>query len=343
MSNTKGIAIVAIIVLLLGGSAALMMFLSRIPSNSPDAVGNSAGNLYNNGLFCEDDGIVYFSNPYDGGAMYSMNPDESNLKKILQYNVKYINAEGDYIYYYQTEKNDAVVMGFAGHTMGIYRCNKNGRKVVCLDRAPSGTVSLVGDYIYYEHYTNENEEGMSLYKIGTDKKDGQQVADFIIDPANVYQGDIYFAATKDNHDLLCLDTDTDTYESVFSGKVWQPIISDGYVYYMNVGDDYKLYRADLSSFEEEKINDERVESFNMAAGKIYYQTNGEEPALKSIDVDGSNETVIRAGIHNNINVTSQYVYFTQFDTDIPVYRVRLGDYNVTEFVSAKQVAIENMK
>ena len=33
--------------------------------------GSTAGNLYNGGLFCEYDGTVYFSNPSDGGKLYS--------------------------------------------------------------------------------------------------------------------------------------------------------------------------------------------------------------------------------------------------------------------------------
>ena len=37
--------------------------------------GNTAGNLYNEGYFCEKDGIVYFANPADNYCLYSMNPD----------------------------------------------------------------------------------------------------------------------------------------------------------------------------------------------------------------------------------------------------------------------------
>ena len=33
--------------------------------------GNTAGNLYNGGLFCEYNGVIYFSNPNDNGRLYS--------------------------------------------------------------------------------------------------------------------------------------------------------------------------------------------------------------------------------------------------------------------------------
>ena len=59
--------------------------------------GNTAGNLYNGGLFCESDGTIFFSNPSDGGKLYSMDSNGQNLKKlsndaelnvILKYSVK---------------------------------------------------------------------------------------------------------------------------------------------------------------------------------------------------------------------------------------------------------------
>ena len=61
--------------------------------------GNTAGNLYNGGLFCEYDGTVYFSNPSDGGKLYSMSPDGSNLAKLCDDTVSYINADEHYLYY----------------------------------------------------------------------------------------------------------------------------------------------------------------------------------------------------------------------------------------------------
>ena len=59
----------------------LNIYVSRIPENPSGTTGNTAGNLNNNGLYCEDEGIVYFANPYDNGALYSMNVDETDMKK----------------------------------------------------------------------------------------------------------------------------------------------------------------------------------------------------------------------------------------------------------------------
>ena len=343
MSNKKAIIVMGVVLLLLAVLSVIMVISNKIPKNDPHAVGNSAGNLYNSGLFCEDDGIVYFSNPYDNGAVYKMNPDESGMKKILQYNVKYINAEGKYLYYYQTEQNDAVVMGFAGHTMGIYRCTKNGRKVVCLDRVASGTANLIGDYIYYQHYSNANKEGMTLYKVKTDKSYIGQVADYIIDPSNVSDGAIYFPSTKKNHNLNVLDTNTDSIGTYVEGYYWNPINKNGFVYYMNVDDDYKLYRYNLSSGENERLSEDRVDAYNISDDYIFYQSNGDEAAMKRMNLDGSNVAILKMGVHNNINITSQYVYFTQYDSPLPVYKTSINGLSVTEFEEARKSAEENLK
>lgn len=44
------------------------------PRQSPETVGNTAGNLNNSGYFCEYDGTVYFANAYDSNTLYSMDP-----------------------------------------------------------------------------------------------------------------------------------------------------------------------------------------------------------------------------------------------------------------------------
>lgn len=59
-----------------------MLFSQRVKMNEGYVTGNTAGNLYNGGLFCESEGVIYFSNLYDDGCLYSMLPDETDIKKL---------------------------------------------------------------------------------------------------------------------------------------------------------------------------------------------------------------------------------------------------------------------
>ena len=62
-------ALLTIILILIAGS---LLSAHKIAENPADTVGNTAGNLYNGGYFCEKDGMVYFCNIYDNHSLYSM-------------------------------------------------------------------------------------------------------------------------------------------------------------------------------------------------------------------------------------------------------------------------------
>ena len=79
-SKLKNILIIIITFVILTALIVLVIMSGRIPLNDENTVGNTAGNLNNKGYFCEYDGRVYFANAYDNYSLYSMNPDESDVK-----------------------------------------------------------------------------------------------------------------------------------------------------------------------------------------------------------------------------------------------------------------------
>ena len=74
-----GIIAVLLCVLIFFGSK---LFQTESKMNQGYINGNTAGNLYNGGSFCEYNGVIYFSNPNDNGKLYSMDSNGQNLKKI---------------------------------------------------------------------------------------------------------------------------------------------------------------------------------------------------------------------------------------------------------------------
>lgn len=93
----KQLFITIAIILILIAVFCLIHFLNRTKMNSGYVNGNSAGNLYNGGLFCESNGTVFFSNPSDNHRLYSMNPDGSDMKKLSDDTASYINADDHYV------------------------------------------------------------------------------------------------------------------------------------------------------------------------------------------------------------------------------------------------------
>lgn len=343
-SNQKSILILSITGVILIALLILVILSGRIPMNDDNTTGNTPGNLNNGGYFCEMDGRVYFANAYDNFALYSMNPDETDLKKYNDGAVSSINAGGKYLYYAQSSgSSDVGGIGGAVRISGIYRSNLKGKSVVGLDRCNIVSMQLCGSYLYYETY--DNQSGTTLDKIRIDKKEQQTVMEGIINPNCYVNGKIYYNGTAEDHYLHALDVSTDRDSVVWQGNIWNPIVQDGYVYYMDVGENYRLCRYNLSNKVVEVLTNDRIDMFNVYGNYIYYQvSSADSPALKRMLTDGSMQELVREGVYQNINITSEYVYFNSFNESTPVYKTyTFGPINVTTFDAAKEAALAYIK
>ena len=321
--NWKILLFAGVIVLFLIGSGILSYLSGRVPSNDISVTGNTAGNLNNGGLFAESEGRVYFSNAYDGGCLYSMNSDETDLKKLGSSSVNSINAGGRFLYYYLDSSGGGTGLGYVVRTYGVYRSTLEGKNVTCLDRNAAVTMQLSGDYLYYQRYNNT--DFTQFYKIKTDKTDNVLVSDEIINPASCSNGIIYFNGASKDHNLYTLDTRTDTISTVLQGNLWFPAYQDGYVYYLDLSENYRLCRYSLSENTIQVLTSDRVDTFNVGYSCIYYQRNSAtDPALICMNLDGSNPVVVAKGNYENINLTSSYAYFNAFGEETPVYHSPLG-------------------
>ena len=333
MKKMKLFLILLVFILFLGGMTALSLMSDKVTQNPSGTIGNTAGNLINDGLFCENDGKVYFSNPYDENTLYVMNSDETEAKKLNTVGINSINAAGDYVYYYQNSTGTGSGLGYAVKTTGMYRVNKNGDNTLCLKRDPVGTLVLIDNTIFYQHH-DDTINGFRLDSISTDKKQEAIIMENVISPACAVNGIIYYNNPLENNYLYCYDTRTGTNSLVWEHKVFNPIYhTDGYLYFMDVETEYQLHRYDLASGVEEVITTDRVETYNVAGDYVYYQKFSQsEPALMRVHTNGTGTEVVAYGNYENINITSNYVYFTEYQTPSPVYHQAVqGPVNVTVF------------
>ncbi len=342
-SSRKNILILLVTGVILIAAFVGALLSGRIPMNDEFTVGNTPGNLNNGGYFCESDGKVYFANAYDNFSLYSMNPDESELRKLNDGAVSSINAAGKYLYYAQVSggTGEEKGIGSAVRMAGIYRSNLKGKSVVGLDRCDIVSMQLCGNYLYYEKY--DKQIGTSLDKVRIDKKDRQTVAEAIINPNCFVNGKIYYNGAAEDHYLYALDIPSDMESVVWRGNIWNPIVQDGYVYYMDVPENYRLCRYNLSTNVVEILTNDRIDMFNVYDNYIYYQVSSpDSPALKRMLIDGSSQEIVREGVYQNINITSQYVYFNAFNESTPVYKTyTYGPINVTTFDAAREAALAN--
>jgi hypothetical protein len=307
------------IVLVLGGAFIFLTRTREIPQNPDTLVGNTAGNLNNGGYFCQDGDMVYFANAYDNNCLYSMNVDETNMQKLSKSQVKYINAGGDYLYYFQENSTSTLDLGFVRQISGVYRLKKDGSDSFCISSDLSGIVKLVGNNLFYQHY--DNTSGMTLYKSTTNKGNEEEIADYIINPSSYGIGYIFFNGTNDNHNLYQLNVNTNNITAIWDGNVWNPTYHHGYIYYMNISDNYKLCRYSFQDRTVETLTTDRLDHFNIYENTIYYQkSSSSDPALKRMNLDGSNPEIVDEGNFQNVNITSEFVYYNEFGIPMPVYK-----------------------
>lgn len=338
--KAKTILVIVILVLLLGTGMTVSYISNRISPIPSDTIGNSAGNLRGKGLFCEYNGKVYFSNVYDHGALYVMNPDCSDMKKLSNISASYINAGGKNLFFYMQSSTGGSGLGYLRSLNGIYRCDLKGNKVTCLSDAITTGMVLAGEQLYYQHYDNHNFSTLHKMHVASSGED-TFVTNDLIETACVYNSNLYYGGITKDHYLYAWNTQTDSPELIWQGNLAHPTIVGSYVYYMDVSNDYRLCRYDRNLDIIEVLTHDRVDFYNLHGNVIFYQKNDSKaPALMRINADGSGAELVAEGVYNRINTTSTYTYFYAYDEDM-VYRTpTTGSIRVDSFPEALNAALE---
>lgn len=343
MKKLRPVLVVLIIILILGLVMAPKYLLKeRIETYPADTVGNTAGNLNNGGYFCEADGVVYFANFYDNGTLYCMSPDESGIRKLNNQTIRFLNAAGSHLYYFQADNRNGSDLGSVLKSTGLYRSTTEGKNLTCLKRGTIDTLLLVGNSIYFQYY--EDTKVFTMHRIGTSGQDDMQVTDYIANPACAYGTNIYFHGTTDDHNLYRLDTTTNEIDRIFGGSLWNPMYSDGWIYYMDLSQHYALSRLELNSGTVETLTTDRVEFFNVSDDYVFYQTvDSETPALKRINKDGSGMVTLAEGVYHNLCLTSRYLYFSEYGDDTTMYHCAVGSDYPEEFQAALDAVVSESR
>ena len=293
--------------------------------NSEDTYGNTAGNLFNGGLFCENSGRIYFSNPEDDGTLYSMDLDMLDYKKIYNDRVEYINSTGNYIYYsrvnHKKEKSKPSV--FAFRNAGLYRINSNGKNIISLSDTPCGLLNVNGNNIYYQHFTNK--DGLKFYKTGIDGTGEKKLSDEGILPMTITDSILYYSGMKKDHNLYSMNLKNGSISTVYEGGVYAPILiktDKNYIYYMSVTSNYSINRIELNGKNNTPVLLERCSTYNITEdGRyLYYQVDdNENNHIGVMDLTTGKSQHIKEGNYKNIHIAGNKVFFYNLETNETYY------------------------
>ncbi len=314
--RVRNILIAALVIFVLGAFLVWQYFLNRIPPYEAGTVGNTSGNLLNGGLFCEDDGKIYFANPYDQNTLYSMDTDLTNAKKIFDDNVSYLNVAGKYVFY--TKRNDKKTVDsdafMSLSTTGLYRITKNGRKLGRLYNDPTQVACLYGNSVYYQHY--DQKKGLLLYSAAIDGSEDTQILDEPCAPYIVEDNSIYYTGMKEDHAIRRVGTNGGSSEVLLDGNFTGLSKQGDYLYFLDMEDNYSLKRMPLAGGSVETLISDRLATYNVSRQKdvVYCQIdNGKENGLYEYDLSSGSLNLLASGDYNYLNLTEEYLFYEEFD------------------------------
>lgn len=295
--------------------ALIIITNSKTFYNEEGVTGNSQGNIYNGGLFSENDGLIYFSNPRDDGSLYVMTSNCNNIRKVHDDKAVYINVDDHYIYYVRAnntkENSHENVLNF--YNTGVYRLNINGKNLKAISTRPSSYLTLCGNFLYYQNY--DIDKGLHLYRQNIDTTMDRLLIEDAVIPMGVNDNILYYTGSSKNHNINSLHLSSFTNNIAYEGSFASPIVHGDHIYYIDISDKYSIGRMDLDGSNKVTIVEDRCFTYNITnSGRyLYYQVDNQtNNRIARIDLNTMEEEIILHGDYKQIHVTDNFVFFKDF-------------------------------
>ncbi len=191
----------------------------------------------------------------------------------------------------------------------IYKSRPDGTELTQLNHENSGYLNVLGDWIYYLSFSDNN-----LYKMRTDGTMREPVYEnqWNAYGINVVGDWIYFVdrgrswkifkVRHDGTELARIDDGLHGFKNFFINVV------DDWIYYYRMCDQ-KLYRIRTDSTENSLLVDDKVNEFNVAGDWVYYVNLDDNMYIYKVRIDGTERTRIVDMASSNINVADDWIYF----------------------------------
>ena len=319
----KSILITIIVICILVIAVLLIKISSRLPENPPDYTGNSAGNIYNRGLFAEDDTFIYFANLADNFRLYRATHDLENIECIHSDSVEYLNpdSESHFIYYSRINyrQNTSGNNVFDIFDTGIYRLQLKNEALTRLYQNACGAVLLGGNTLFYQTYGADGDFDLYSLSVNSEDEKATLLSSDYFTPACFTDGYLYYGGVTDDHSLYALLPETGSTSRVAEIDCYQPIVTSAGTYFLSQSHDYSLFYLPNTSDTATLIANERISAYNLSTDgrTLFYQVDdGKNNRLCRYDISSQTVTELLSGNYKNLNTVSDYLFFTDFEENV---------------------------
>ena len=287
-----------------------------------NTVGNTSGNLANDGLVAQQgDWIYYVSFDGENNTLNKMKTDGSDKKTLLNGNIFNVSVVGDWIYYNCGDRNDG--------SGSIGRVKTDGSNIQTLCSATTytrnGEFNVIGDWIYYIYYSTGDNQIKKMKTDGSAQEKLYSIGNGNIYTLNVTGDWIYFSYYTGNYPYY---TYIGKVKTDGSDKIAQTVAENIASLAFNVVGDWIYYSSyspkdnidTLSKVKTDGTSHLNITSgdingskfgcgFNVVGDDIYYCT---ADGLYKIKTDGSGEQKVASGNFGFINIVGDWIYYLEY-------------------------------
>ncbi len=313
LSKVKAVSLILAAALLLSG---IFFFVSdKYPPDTDKYKYKNVitGNMVNDGLVFEKDGVIYYQSHNDNWYLYK--EENGNHTRLNTDNSWCICSDGEYVYYANVDDGSSV-----------YRVKTNGEDRQKLNSDNCYNLILHEDYVFYI----DSNQNRPLYRMKKDGSERQKIVDECVYDAVIDNGKIYgvskngmFSVSVDGSDFgfICKESGKDI--NVFNHTL-----------YFISRENNRIYSVKTDGSELTKISGDEAGYLNVCEGYIFYQNLSAEGRLFSIEINTSRKKKINNENSQYINITSDRIYYRTDSNTKKIYFIYKNDVLVPDTETA---------
>lgn len=269
------------------------------PKIAQGAIGNTSGNLLNQGELVQDSGWIYFSNPSPSESGIFKTNLQGNSKSRLSSNVAFsMNIKDNWIYYINFNDNSY-----------IYKISSDGSKRQCILKEKAHELVMMGDWLFLVN-ANDNDK---LYRCNLK---GNQLTKLNDDPSsrlNPHGEWIYYLTGHGDYPVtgpVYRVKNNGTDRQIFLQEDITRMLSDSsYLYYIRSDPEKYLYRISLDQPDSSRqLSDSSMAFFNLRSQHLYF-TSFNSGYIYRLDLATLQITPIQAKNCWNLYLAGDWLFY----------------------------------